>query len=108
MQTERNLLTYPGDARGGALPRARRRLSFHAPHSHATCVPPAHAEVTIGCHRLMRTGRPPGGGAGTGANAASVNVLETCPKSVYTDYVNLLTIGPEWRIVSKIYASRGR
>ena len=42
------------------------------------------------------------------ANAASVKVVETYPKSVYTDYLNLLKIGTEWRIVNKIYTSRRR
>jgi hypothetical protein len=39
-------------------------------------------------------------------NAASVKVIETYPKSVYVDYLNLLHIGGEWRIVNKIYTSR--
>ena len=39
-------------------------------------------------------------------NAASVKVIETWPKSVYVDYLNLLRIGGEWRIVNKIYTSR--
>jgi ABC-type transporter MlaC component len=39
-------------------------------------------------------------------NAASVKVIETYPKSVYVDYLNLLHINGEWRIVNKIYTSR--
>ena len=39
-------------------------------------------------------------------NAASVKVIETYPKSVYVDYLNLLHLGGEWRIVNKIYTSR--
>jgi hypothetical protein len=39
-------------------------------------------------------------------NAASVKVIETYPKSIYVDYLNLLHIGGEWRIVNKIYTSR--
>jgi len=41
-------------------------------------------------------------------NAASVKVVEVYPKSIYTDYLNLLRIGKEWRIVNKIYTSRPR
>ena len=41
-------------------------------------------------------------------NAASVKVEEIYPKSVYIDYLNLLRIGPEWRIVNKIYTSHAR
>ena len=40
--------------------------------------------------------------------AASVKVMETYATSVYIDYLNLLRIGPEWRIVNKIYMSRPR
>lgn len=39
-------------------------------------------------------------------DAASVKVEETYPKSVYIDYLNLLRINKEWRIVNKIYTSR--
>jgi hypothetical protein len=39
-------------------------------------------------------------------NAASVKVIETYPTSVYVDYLNLLKLGGEWRIVNKIYTSR--
>ncbi len=39
-------------------------------------------------------------------NAASVKVMETYPKSVYVNYLNLLRLGGEWRIVNKIYTSR--
>jgi len=41
-------------------------------------------------------------------NAASVKVVETYPNSVYVDYLNLLKLGGEWRIVNKIYTSRPR
>ncbi len=41
-------------------------------------------------------------------DAASVKVVETYPKSVYTDYLNLLRFAGEWRIVNKIYTSRPR
>jgi hypothetical protein len=41
-------------------------------------------------------------------NAASVKLLETYPKSVYIDYLNLLRIGTEWRIVNKIYTTHRR
>jgi hypothetical protein len=41
-------------------------------------------------------------------DAASVKVVETYPKSIYVDYLNLLRIGGEWRIVNKIYTSRPR
>ena len=41
-------------------------------------------------------------------DAASVKVVEVYPKSVYTDYLNLLRIGGQWRIVNKIYTSRRR
>jgi hypothetical protein len=40
--------------------------------------------------------------------AASVKVLETYATSVYIDYLNLLRIGQDWRIVNKIYMSRPR
>lgn len=39
-------------------------------------------------------------------NAASVKVIETYPTSVYVDYLNMLQLGGEWRIVNKIYTSR--
>lgn len=38
-------------------------------------------------------------------SAASVKVVETYPKSVYTDYLSLLKFGGEWKIVNKIYAA---
>jgi putative lumazine-binding protein len=41
-------------------------------------------------------------------NAASVKVVETYPKSVYTDYISLLKLGGEWRIVNKIYVAEPR
>jgi len=40
--------------------------------------------------------------------AASVKVMETYATSVYIDYLNLLRIGQDWRIVNKIYMSRPR
>jgi hypothetical protein len=39
-------------------------------------------------------------------NAASVKVKETYPTSIYVNYLNMLQLGGEWRIVNKIYASR--
>jgi hypothetical protein len=41
-------------------------------------------------------------------DAASVKVVEVYPKSVYTDYLNLLRVAGQWRIVNKIYTSRPR
>jgi hypothetical protein len=41
-------------------------------------------------------------------NAASVKVVETYPKSVYTDYISLLKLGGEWRILNKIYVAEPR
>jgi hypothetical protein len=41
-------------------------------------------------------------------DAASVKVVETYPKSIYVDYLSLLRVGGEWRIVNKIYTSRPR
>ena len=41
-------------------------------------------------------------------DAASVKVVEVYPKSVYTDYLNLLRVSGQWRIVNKIYTSRPR
>ena len=38
-------------------------------------------------------------------DAASVKVVETYPKSIYTDYLSLLKLGGEWRIVNKVYVS---
>ena len=36
-------------------------------------------------------------------NAASVKVIETYPKSIYVDYLNLLRLNGKWIIVNKIY-----
>jgi hypothetical protein len=41
-------------------------------------------------------------------NAASVKVTETYPKSVYVDYLNLLRVQGEWRIMNKIFTSQPR
>jgi len=41
-------------------------------------------------------------------NAASVKVIETYPKSIYVDYLNLLRLNDKWIIVNKIYTSRAR
>jgi hypothetical protein len=38
-------------------------------------------------------------------NAASVKVKEDYPDSVYIDYLSLLKINGEWKIVNKIYTS---
>jgi len=35
-------------------------------------------------------------------------VIETYPKSVYVDYLNLLRLNGKWIIVNKIYTSRAR
>lgn len=39
---------------------------------------------------------------------ASVKVVETYPKSVYIDYLNLLRMNGRWLIVNKVYTSRPR
>ena len=39
-------------------------------------------------------------------NAASVKVLETYPKSTYTDYLSLLKLSGGWKIVNKIYVAQ--
>ena len=39
-------------------------------------------------------------------NAAAVKVEEDYPKSHYTDYVSLLKINGEWKIVNKIFYAR--
>lgn len=41
-------------------------------------------------------------------DVASVKVVEVYPKSEYTDYLNLVRFGGEWRIVNKVYTSRPR
>ncbi len=41
-------------------------------------------------------------------NAASVKVIETYPKSIYVDYLNLLRLNGKWIIVNKICTSRAR
>lgn len=41
-------------------------------------------------------------------DAASVKVVETYPKSIYVDYLNLLKTGGAWRIVNKIYTTHPR
>lgn len=41
-------------------------------------------------------------------NAASVKVQETYPKSVYVNYLSMLKVGTEWKIVNKIYNARNR
>jgi len=41
-------------------------------------------------------------------DAASAKVVETYPKSIYVDYLNLLKTGGEWRIMNKIYTARPR
>ncbi len=40
--------------------------------------------------------------------AASVKVREVYPTSIYTDYVSLLKLGTQWRIVNKIYMAEQR
>jgi len=41
-------------------------------------------------------------------NAASVKVREEYPNSIYTDYVSLLKIGGEWKIVNKVYVAEAK
>ncbi len=41
-------------------------------------------------------------------SAAAVKVVEAYPDSTYTDYLNLLKLGDEWRIVNKIYVAEKR
>jgi hypothetical protein len=41
-------------------------------------------------------------------NVASVKVLEVYPTSVYVDFLNMLRVGNEWRIVNKVYTSHPR
>lgn len=38
-------------------------------------------------------------------NAASVKVREEYPKSIYTDYITLLKLKGEWKIVNKVYVT---
>ena len=40
--------------------------------------------------------------------AASVKVREVYPTSVYTDYVSLLKLGTQWKIVNKVYMAEQR
>ena len=39
-------------------------------------------------------------------NAAAVKVLETYPKSAYTDYLSLLRLSGGWKIVNKIFVAQ--
>lgn len=39
---------------------------------------------------------------------AAVKVVETYPKEVYVDYLNLVRSGGEWRIVNKVYTRWSR
>lgn len=41
-------------------------------------------------------------------SAAAVKVIEVYPGSTYTDYLNLLRLGEEWKIVNKIYVAEKR
>ena len=41
-------------------------------------------------------------------SAAAVKVIEVYPGSTYTDYLNLLKLGEEWKIVNKIYVAEKR
>ena len=41
-------------------------------------------------------------------DVASVKVVETYPKEVYVDYLNLVRAGGEWRIVNKVYTRWAR
>ena len=40
--------------------------------------------------------------------AASAKVREVYPTSIYTDYVSLLKLGGEWKIVNKIFVAEKR
>ena len=39
---------------------------------------------------------------------AAVKVVETYPKSVYVDYLNLVKVAGQWRIMNKVYTSYPR
>lgn len=41
-------------------------------------------------------------------NAASAKIEEDYPKSHYTDYVSLLKVNGEWKIVNKIFYARAK
>ena len=41
-------------------------------------------------------------------DAASVKVREEYPNSIYTDYVSLLKLGGEWKIVNKVYVAEAK
>ncbi len=41
-------------------------------------------------------------------NAASVKVREEYPNSIYTDYLSLLKLGLEWKIVNKVYVAEAK
>jgi|ERR1043166_5755508 hypothetical protein len=41
-------------------------------------------------------------------NAASVKVREEYPNSIYTDYVSLLKLGGDWKIVNKVYVAEAK
>jgi hypothetical protein len=41
-------------------------------------------------------------------DVAAVKVVETYPKEVYVDYLNLVHAGGEWRIVNKVYTRWSR
>lgn len=41
-------------------------------------------------------------------NTASVKVREEYPNSIYTDYISLLKLGGEWKIVNKIYMAEAK
>jgi len=41
-------------------------------------------------------------------DVAAVKVVETYPKEVYVDYLNLLRAGGQWRIVNKVYTRWSR
>ncbi len=41
-------------------------------------------------------------------SAAAVKVVEAYPGSTYTDYLNLLKLGDDWKIVNKIYVAERR
>lgn len=41
-------------------------------------------------------------------DVAAAKVVETYPKETYVDYLNLVRVGAEWRIVNKVYTRSAR
>ena len=44
----------------------------------------------------------------TTRDVAAVKVVETYPRSIYVDYLNLVKVAGRWRIVNKVYTSYRR